>query len=139
MMKRFDSLLLRFHEISKQFTATEIVTFGLIFYGLSVFFNRSDAASGLFGSMQRYSGIDQEIWAIFTVVAVVLIRLGFSHPLQLVSALVLFAIMGYMWWSVWRAGLNWQGVLVSTVCAIACVKSSFDDMIADILVRHGKL
>lgn len=137
--KDWTDWLLSYYKFSRSINLPEIITFGLIFYGLSIFLNRPSSVNGLFGTMEQMTGIMSEAWAVIIVLAVVVIRTSFNVVVQLAATIVLIIVMSFMWWVVWRAGFAWQGVITFSLCVLVCVKASTDDLLAHILVQQGKL
>ena len=131
--------LLAYYKFSRRINVPEIISFGLIFYGLSVFFNRPTSVAGLFASIEKVTNIDGAAWAIVIVLSIVLITMRLSLAVEIISTLALIIVMCVMWWGVTIANLPWQGVVTFSICVIACVKTSIDTMLAQILIKQGKL
>lgn len=130
-------VLRAYYNFSRSVSIMEILTFGLIFYGISIFLNRPSSINGIFGTMEKITGVQEEAWATIIVTSVIFLRLNLNLIFQLIGAAALIVVMSFMWWVVWHAGLAWQGVVTYSLCVLVCIKGAEEDMIAHILTKQG--
>lgn len=122
------ALAVRYYRFSKRYSTGSILTLGLIFFAVSVFFNRSTAA-GLFASLERYSHVSQEFWAGLVIGTIILISTHLSWSLQIVGCFILLGCVIILWASVISYGLAWQGISLFTITSVIFIKSNLDEVV----------
>lgn len=128
---------IRYYRVSKQYSMESVLTLGLIFFAVSVFFNRS-TASGLFSILEKRSNVSQDFWAAVIILSIILIRTHLNWIFQVSGCFILIASNLAIWASVISAGFAWQGVSLLTITSVIFIKANLDEAVERYLANKGR-
>lgn len=124
--------LAAYYKLSLRIDTSSVISFGMIFYALSIFLNRANS-NGVFSRIEDFTKVQAEVFAMIITIAVVVLILRINLTLSIVSALVLISISILMWYVVTIYGFAWQQTILFSVCLLKIIKNSGEEVIAKML------